>query len=519
MGKDKEKEKIDFYQQCLDIIKENMPIGEAFDLIERKMVIGGKEATAYFIDGLTDGQKCQLFMAQLYNKTEETMKKVHNSKDFLKICLPFMDAQTVQGENAYDAYMNMLPKLYAGLVPLIVEGLDEIIIIDCRDYPLRSIEEPDKEKSLRGAKDGFGESMMNNVALIRRRIRDNHLIFKAYNIGQLSKADVAIAYMDNKADKKLIKKLDDTLKNMGEYSKEYGSDSYGEKESYTKCESKEMQSEKQAFPKGEQVEEVALGDQSILETLMNSFNGKSSFNPFPKVRYSQRPDVIAAHINEGKIAIIVDNSPTVMLVPVSVFEFFQDVDDYYFPKLTGNYFRLLRIVNFFVILFLIPVYFLFTEYDNLTPDVLEFFVPKEAFAIPIFWQFILLETAIDALKLASLNTPTSLGMSLSVIGALILGEFSIESGWFVPQTILCMAVVALAAFTQPSIELSYAMKFWRIALLIGAAIFGIWGVAAVFILGVVTIASTKTLSGESYLYPLVPFDGKALKRLIFRTQK
>ena len=164
------------------------------------------------------------------------------------------------------------------------------------------------------------------------------------------------------------------------------------------------------------------------------------FDPFPKVRYSQRPDVIAAHVTEGKIAIIVDNSPTVMLLPVGIFDFLQDIDDYYFPQVTGNYFRLLRTMNFIVILFLVPVYLLIIEYKEFTPEILKFFVPEEDFAVPILFQFILLEIAIDALKLASLNTPDSLGMSLSVIGALILGEFSVSSGWFIPQTILCMAV-------------------------------------------------------------------------------
>ena len=261
-----------------------------------------------------------------------------------------------------------------------------------------------------------------------------------------------------------------------------------------------------------------MADQSLLERLLAALGAANRLNPFPKVRYTQRPDIIAAHLAEGKAAIIVDNSPTVMLLPISVFEFFQDVDDYYFPKLTGNYFRLIRILNFFVILFLTPVYFLLVEYKDFTPEVLQFFVPAEDFAIPVFWQFILLEIAVDGLKLASLNTPSSLGMSLSVIGALILGEFSIDSGWFISQTILCMAVVALAAFTQPSIELSYAMKFGRILMLIGAEVFGIFGVIGAFAAYVAVMAATNTISGKSYLYPLIPFNGAALKRLLFRTK-
>ena len=242
-------------------------------------------------------------------------------------------------------------------------------------------------------------------------------------------------------------------------------------------------------------------------------------NPFPKVRYTQRPDVVSAHIAEGKIAIIIDNSPTVLIVPAGIFDFVQDVDDYYFPFITGNYFRLLRIINAIVILFLTPIYLLIGQGDIPIPINIDFFVPDENFAISLFWQFILLEVAIDGLKLASLNTPESLGMSLSVIGALILGEFSISSGWFIPQTILCMAIVALASFTQPSIELGYGVKFMRIQILIGAAVWGIWGAAIGLGIGLLWLVTTKTIGGSSYLYPVIPFKWSALKRLMFRTTK
>ncbi|MDD5927424.1 MAG: spore germination protein [Firmicutes bacterium] len=574
----------------MEILKEQLPVGESFDLLERKLMIGGRRASMFFVDGLTDGEKTQRILAYLMALPAASLCGVSSSHRFIETALPFLDAnviepksgnaggnpdsgessgasdQTAAGQSdadqaaasdggrgfrpepweaaaphpaaqggagcgsstavmlsrvqAEDCCRQMLPKLYAGLVPLLVEGLDRIIIIDCRDYPSRSVEEPDKERTLRGAKDGFTENFMENVALIRRRLRDNNLIFKAYNVGSVSKADVAVVYMKNKADMNLIKKLDSCLKEMEPCAEDGDSD---EKEP---AESKGIHSEDRASRR-DKVQKAArrggreilsMADQSLLERLLAALGAANGLNPFPKVRYTQRPDIIAAHLAEGKAAIIVDNSPTVMLLPASVFDFFQDMDDYYFPRLTGNYLRLIRIINFFVILFLTPVYFLLVEYREFAPEMLQFFVPAEDFAIPIFWQFILLEIAVDGLKLASLNTPTSLGMSLSVIGALILGEFSIDSGWFITQTILCMAVVALAAFTQTSIELSYAMKFGRILMLVGAQLLGLLGSIAALVIYLVVMASTKTISGKSYLYPLIPFNGAALKRLIFRTR-
>lgn len=462
------------YDMLLGEIKRKVPVGESFDMLERRLNIAGREATMFFTDGLTDGGMMQRVIFSLFSLKKQQMEEIDTAEKFIESNLAFLDTLVV-----YDVEQ-VIKFLYSGLVPLLISGFDGIIIIDCRNYPLRGVDEPSKEKSLRGSKDGFVESMMTNIALIRRRIRDNDLIFKIYSVGDITKSDVSMAYMKTKADMNMVEKLDGILTNI-------------------------------------RTEGLTVTEQTLVEEI----TGKkmSRFNPFPKVRYTQRPDIIAAHVEEGKIAVIVDNSPTVILLPAGIFDFVQDVDDYYFPILTGNYFRLLRIFNILVILFATPLYLLFAEGDIPVHESIKFFITEEEFAVSIFWQLILLEIAIDALKLASLNTPESLGMSLSVIGALILGEFSVSSGWFVPQTILCMAVVALASFTQPSIELGYAIKFVRVLMLIGAHLLGWPGVAGAFVLSVAVMAATKTIVGTSYLYPLVPWDGEKLKRLIFRTKK
>jgi len=462
------------YDVLIKEIMEKIPVGESFDLLERKLNIGGKDATMFFVDGLVDGGMMQRVIFSLFSLKAPQMQRAQSAEDFIKFNLPFLDTLVV------DDVDTAIRHLYSGLVPLFIDGYSGIIIIDCRNYPLRSVDEPSKEKSLRGSKDGFVESMMTNIALIRRRIRDNDLIFKGYSIGSITKSDVAVVYMKDKADAGMVEKLDKALTNL-------------------------------------RTEGLTVTEQTLVEELTGS--RISRFNPFPKVRYSQRPDIIAAHVEEGKIGIIVDNSPTVILLPAGIFDFIQDVDDYYFPSLTGNYFRTLRVFNMILILFAIPVYLLFAEGWIPVHESIRFFVPQEDFAVSIFWQLILLEVAVDALKLASLNTPESLGMSLSVIGALILGEFSVSSGWFIPQTILCMAVVALASFTQPSIELGYGIKFVRIFMLIAVHLFGWIGMAAAFIIAMLVVAFTRTIVGTSYLYPLIPWDWTKLKRLIFRTRK
>lgn len=464
------------YNQFLDEIRNKLPLGECFDVLERDLSIGGKNTKMFFVDGLTKGSVVQLVMSFLLAIPPQAMERAKTAKDFIKYNMPFLDTLTEP-----DVDM-ALKQMYSGLLPVIIDGYDEIIIVDIRDYPSRAVDEPSKEKSLRGAKDGFTETMMTNVALIRRRIRDNDLIFKAFVVGKTSKTDVCLAYMKGKADKQIVDRISTHLEDL-------------------------------------KLDTTTVGEQTVIEALTKMQKRKNWLNPFPKVRYTQRPDVVSAHVTEGKIALIIDNSPTVILIPAGIFDFIQDVDDYYFPVLTGNYFRLLRMLNTLVILFLTPVYLLVGQGDIPVPINIDFFVPDENFAISLFWQFILLELSIDGLKLASLNTPESLGMSLSVIGALILGEFSISSGWFIPQTILCMAIVALASFTQPSIELGYGVKFIRILILIGAAVYGIWGAVIALALGLLWVATTKTIGGTSYLYPVIPFNRHALKRLMFRTKE
>lgn len=462
---------MDKYDYYLEEMRKRLPIGKSFDVLERTIENGSVEMTLFFVDGLVSGSGMQYIMSHLLKVGN--IGQVRSTEDFMKH-LPFLDAMALDD-------LDMVEKhLYAGLVPILVKGADKVTVIDARSYPSRGVDEPEKEKTLRGAKDGFTEIFMQNIALIRRRIRDSRLIFESVVVGSESKTDTCLVYMENVVDKSMLEKLKKRIENI-------------------------------------KVDNLTAGEQTIIEALLRKENGKMGFNPFPKVRYTQRPDVVAAHVTEGKIAVIVDNSSHVILLPSSIFDFVQDTDDYYFPRLTGNYFKLLRIANCLFVLFITPVYLLVAEGYIPAYQFLIFFIPDTEFAIPLFWQFILLELAVDGLRLASLNTPDSLGTSLSVIGALILGEFSVESGWFIPQTILCMAVVALAAFTQPSIELGYATKYIRILMLIGIAAAGFFGFAAALLIGIIVMASTKTLVGTSYLYPIIPFDGKVLKRVMFRS--
>ncbi len=466
--RNEEKQKSGFIEE----IRELLPIGESFDITERKLTIGGKDASIYFTVGFVKDHQLQIMITDFQNISPSDMKAMSCAGDFIKRKIPTVEVSEVYTPRI--AVINIL----SGMTVLVVDGYDSIIVMDLRSYPARSIEEPDKERTLRGARDGFVETLVSNTALIRRRIRDPELVFHMMSVGHSSRTDVCLGYMKGLANEGVVKEL------IGKIE-------------------------------GIKIDTLTVGDQSLVEAL----DKRHWLNPFPKIRYTERPDVVAAHLTEGSFVILVDNSPTAIILPTAFFDFLQDADDFYFPVITGTYLRMVRNITMLVSLFVTPIYLLVDRGIMAFPEAWGFLMPQESYPIPLFWQFIILEIAVDGLKLASLNTPNALGMSLSVIGALLLGELSITAGWFIPQTILLMAVVALAAFSQPSMELSYAVKFIRVMLLIGAAALGLWGFLGVLVIALIILATTKTLTKTSYLYPLIPFNGKKLMRLLFRTKK
>ncbi len=469
---------MDKYEKTVEQLSKALNVDENFDIARRCLEIGGRRATAFFADSLVSSQLTQdLFAFLLDDNCVGKIGKKTTAEDFLESSIPFMDSQcqTLIGEIVKD--------ILTGKTALLLEGLDQAIMVDTKDYPLRSVGEPEKEKTLRGAKDGLTETVMQNVGMLRRRIRDHNFVAKGYTIGEKSQGDVILCYMKGIAKEEDISRMDQALKSV-------------KIDSLTACE------------------------QTLVEKLCKRKKGLrflSKLNPLPKARYTSRPDTICAHITEGKLVLMVDNSPTAIIFPVELLDLFQDMDDYYFPAFTGNYLRLVRFLNLLVIMFLSPIYLCFVENYMTTPAMIEFFVPKEEYYVPIFWQFMLLEFAIDGLKLASLNTPDALGNSLSVVGALLLGDLAIKCGWFVPQTVFVMVVLALANFTIPSIELGYAMKFFRIFMLIGVIAGGLVGWIITFVIGILALLITKDMTGRPYLYPIIPFDGKVLKKLVFRT--
>ena len=261
------------------------------------------------------------------------------------------------------------------------------------------------------------------------------------------------------------------------------------------------------------VRSVSMSQESIAEAMM----GKGQWwNPFPKVRYTERPDAATACVMEGNILVLVDNSPAAMILPTHFFDFVQEANDFYFPPLVGTYLRVLRVVVFLLTMFITPVWYLLVKDPSRTQAGLQFLAIDSDYSVPILAQLLLAEFIVDLLKLASLNTPDVFSNSFSMLGALVLGDFAVQAHWLVPEVLAYMAFVAISNFAQPSYELGYAFKLLRLMLLLFVGALDWVGLALGCIVIAAILASTKPIVGKGYLYPLCPFDKKALRALIIR---
>ncbi len=446
-------------EETKKIMHDILPLGKSYDLIEKEVVIGGTKTCMYFIDGFAKDGVLSKMITFLFSLTPDKMKNVTTAKEFVTNFIPYVEADT---ENDFDKIIQMY---LSGATILFIDGFSDAIIIDARTYPARSTEEPEKEKVLRGSRDGFVETLVFNTALMRRRIRDPKFTAEIVTVGNRSKTDVVITYIKDLVDEKMLKDIRTRLKKID-------------------------------------VRSLTMNQQSLAECLIR----KKWYNPFPKVRYTERPDIAAACVLEGSVAILVDNDPSALLLPSSIFDFIQEADDFYYPPVIGGYMRIVRNLVFFSTLILTPLWLLLIENLEKLPPWLKFIGIAEPNGVSPVIQLLILEIAIDVLRFASVNTPNMMGNSLSIIGALILGDFAIQSGWFVPDTILYMAIVAIASFSQPNIELNYAFKFMRIVILILTYFLDIWGFLLGLIISIVLIATNKTITGKGYLYPVIPFN-------------
>lgn len=457
------------YDTDTNILDSSLRVDKSFDLVTRDLLLSSTKARLYFVDGFAKDETLVKIITSLTALKDSDISSLKNIKELSDRYIPYLE---VSYSNDVDT---ITTQVLSGPLALIVDGFSEAVIIDAREYFVRSISEPESDRVLRGARDGFSETLIVNTSLIRRHIRDRRLTIEYHSVGSVSHTDIALVFYEDRVDRKHLETIRRKLDSIS-------------------------------------VKSLTMAQESLAEVLI----GKAWYNPFPKVRYTERPDTAAATVSEGGIVLLTDTTPSAMLLPTGFFDFFQDTNDYYLSPLTGSYLRLTRYIIYMLTLLLIPTWYLCIRNPQWAVSKTNVVMIEEPNGIPVFIQLLVVELIIDCLKQASLNTPSALGTSFSVVSALILGDFAISAHVLVREVVLYMSFVAVANFAQPSFELGYAFKLCRIMMVILVALFNIGGYIIGVLIVIALIATTPTATNTSYLAPLIPFDGRRMRRLIIR---
>lgn len=452
-------------EEAESFLKEKFGDGESFDVCVKHMFIKDLPVLCAYISGLVDGQMLTVMSSNVL-PYEDIDIDIEDEKEYFEAYFNFYGRSEEKERKAY------LLAILSGQVTFVTKS-GFCYVAELRNYPGRTPEEPDNEKVIRGSRDGFTEGIMFNTALIRRRIRDSNLRFELHKVTKDGQTDVSLVYMKDIVNEDMLDKLRQRLKQINH-------------------------------------DGLTMADKSLEEWLF-----KQKFHPVPFVRYTERPDIAAAHLLEGHIAIIVDTSPSVILVPITVFHLLQHAEEYRQAPAVGTFIRFMRYFGTVMGLLLLPIWYVFVTQESLLPEGLSFLGSEEKSNVPLLLQIIIADLGIEFLRMAAIHTPTPLSTAMGLVAGVIIGQIAIDVGLFSSEVVLYTAVAAIFLFVVPSYELSISIKLFRFGLLLMT---GLWGVNGLFIglFLLFTYLCTLRPMKVPYLWPLVPFFPKAMLRVLIR---
>jgi len=447
-------------------IEQTMGLDVSFDAGVRELVVLKQKIQIYYVNSLVD-----------MTVVQELMKKIVEINDFESNAekLPEVIENRLvhlQVEKLYDL-SKIMDQVVSGLVVILIDGVEYGFAIDTRNYPGRTPEEPDTEKVIRGARDGYTENIIENAGLTRRKLRDYGLRNELMQVGRRSKTDICVSYINDIANQELVDLIKRKLKSID-------------------------------------FDGIMMQDKALQEFLIGT-----NANPYPTVRYTERPDTAASHLLEGHVLIIVDTSPSVMILPATFFHHVQHAEEYRQNPVVGTFMRFTRFLAVFASLYLLPVWLMFHIEPDLLPQQMAFIGPQEEGNVPIFLQMILAIFGLQFLRLAAIHTPTALATSMGLIAAVLIGQIAIDVGLLSAEVILYASIASIGSYVTPSYELSVANQLGVLFLLLMTGFFGSIG----FVIGVVAhmlyLVNTNAIK-TPYLWPFIPFNFKAMANIIIR---
>lgn len=447
-------------------MEDRVGVNQSYDAGVREITIFGKKVQLYYVNGLCE--------SELIVENLKMLIKINDDEPPTDDIEPLVRNRLVHEQvDVVKTMDEAVDQMLSGLVPVFIDGVTHAFIVDLRQYPGREPEEPDTERVIRGARDGYTENIVYNTALTRRRIRDVRLRNEALRVGERSKTDVIISYINDIADDDLVKTIKEKI-----------------------C--------------GIEVDGISMADKAIDEFIMDS-----KWNIYPLVRYTERPDVAADHLLEGHVLIMTDTSPSVIILPTTYFHHLQHAEESRQSPLVGTFVRWIRFVAVFLSIYLLPIWLLFSNHPELLPKGLQFIGPEEEGNIPLLLQIIIADIGVEFLRMAAIHTPTPLSTALGLIAAVLVGEIAVEVGFFSPEVILYVAISVIGSYVTPSYELSVSNKLVKLSLLLLTALLGVKGLMIGLVLNILYMVSTRALK-TPYLWPLIPFNASAMLQILIR---
>ncbi|KZE55404.1 stage V sporulation protein AF [Brevibacillus parabrevis] len=456
----------DRIEENKEYLNDRLGVGKSFDIGVHEFFVGNTKLLMYYINGFAES----VLVSQIMREINDLRGRDITDSLFETLFYKFIPYYQLAKVDTTDEFMD---KLLVGQVGLILDRSNHAIIMDTKILPTRAPQEPDTERIVRGAHDGFTETLVMNTVLTRRRIRDERLRFEIMQVGERTKTDVAVAYLQDVANPKLVDELKERLQNI-------------------------------------QIDGIPMAEKTIEEFII----GKT-LNPFPLVRYTERPDVAAVHLLEGHVLIYVDTSPSVMITPATYFHHVQHAEEYRQTPVVGAYLRWVRFFGIIASVFVLPIWLLMVMHPSMIPEQLDFIGMKDKGSIPLLVQFLLAEVGLDLMRMAAIHTPAPLSVAMGLLAAILVGDVAIKVGLFAPEVILYLAVAAIGMFATPSYELGLANRLVRIFLILMVGFFSTPGLMIGFLAVLVGLAATRSLN-TPYLWPFIPFNYKAMKDIVVR---
>lgn len=438
----------------------------SFDVGFREIVVLERKIQIYFVNGLVDDQSVIEILKELIAINDVEVEK-NKLADIVKNRL------VNQQVDPKDKMEEITDQILSGLIAVFIDGERIAYVVDCRKYPGRQPEEPDTERVIRGSRDGFTENVVENAALIRRRIRDKRLRNEILQVGKRSKTDICISYINDIANDDFIKIVKNKLKEID-------------------------------------IDGIVMADRALVELFV-----EYSWNPYPVVRFTERPDVAAHHLLSGYVVITVDTSPSVIILPTTYFDLLEHSEESRQSPTIGTFTRWFRILAVLSSIYLLPFWLLLVLEPTLLPNQLSFIGPNDAGNIPIAIQILLAFVGVEFLRMAAVHTPSPLATALGLIAAVLIGQIAIDVGLFTPEVILYAAISTVGSYVTPSYELSVANKVLSLFLILMVICFGVNGFIIGFTLSLLFLVNIKTIN-TPYFWPFIPFNLPAFIRFVFR---